>query len=197
MRALALALLVLPSAAFAGDKVTTATDTTTETATAEMGDKGTPPPIFKHGTLGLSFSIPSDTQNNLSLTYFTNDKTALDLLFGFDLAHTPATTMGMMMVPGGTTFGLTVGLGYRMYKHHSARIHSYLEPFASVSSVDLGSISDNLALSAGGVLGAECMFTDWFSVRGQVGVELTVGSTFKAVSLATATSGLFAAFYWD
>ena len=52
-------------------------------------------------------------------------------------------------------------------------------------------------LGVGGALGAECRFTDWFSVRGQVGVALTVGRTFKPVELATSTSALYANFYGD
>ena len=165
---------------------------------------GTPPSIFKHGTLGLSAGIPtSSSDGQINIAYFKDQHTAYDLFFGFDLAHTPDTTtpgtMGMpaMTTPGGTTFGVSAGVGYRMYKRNSQRIHTYLEPFAEVASADLGSVSDNLMLGVGGALGAECMFTDWFSVRGQVGVALTVGSTFKAVQLATSTSGLYANFYWD
>ena len=192
--------VLAPTAAFAGDDPTS---TATSVATDNASVTGTGPVIFKHGTIGLSAQVPGNTTTNqVNLAYFTSDRTAIDFLFGFDFAHTPDTTMmppGMPPVttPGGTTVGLSVGAGYRMYKHHSQRIHTYLEPFAQVASADLGSVSDNLMLGVGGALGAECMFADWFSVRGQVGVALTVGSTFKAVELATNTSGLYANFYWD
>ena len=196
-RSLVIAVLLAPAAAFAGDEVIpTATGVATDSATVT----GTGPSIFKSGTLGLSVGVPSGTSDSqVNLTYFTSERTALDLLFGFDFAHTPDTTTGMpaMTTPGGTTVGLSVGAGYRMYKHHSQRIHTYLEPFAQVATADFGTISDNLMLAVGGALGAECMFTDWFSIRGQVGVALTVGSTFKAVELATNTSGLYANFYWE
>ena len=191
-----------PAAALAGDDPAA---TATSAAAEANSESGTPPPIFKQGAIGLSIGVPatstSDTQVNLA--YFKDSHTAYDLFFGFDFAHTPdmmAPGMNGMpptTTPGGTKVGLSVGAGYRMYKRNSERIHTYLEPFAQVASADLGSVSDNLMLGVGGALGAECMFTDWFSVRGQVGVALTVGSTFKAIELATSTSGLYANFYWD
>lgn len=202
-RTLVLTALVLsaPIAALAGDDPAS---TANGVALSSNSESGTPPPIFKHGTLGLSIGVPtSSSDSQVNIAYFKDSHTAYDLFFGFDFAHTPDTTapaaMGMpaMTVPGGTKVGVSLGAGYRMYKRNSERIHTYLEPFAQVASADLGSVGDNLMLGVGGALGAECMFTDWFSVRGQVGVALTVGSTFKAVELATSTSGLYANFYWD
>ncbi|HEY1556638.1 MAG TPA: hypothetical protein VGF94_17505 [Kofleriaceae bacterium] len=193
----------IPAVALAGggdDAAATAEAAATDQTTVT----GTAPAIFHKNTVGISLAVPSGTLSGseVELAYFTSDHTAYDLLFGVDLAHTPdammPATMGMpaTTTPGGTTFGLTVGAGYRMYKHHSERIHTYLEPFALVSSADLGSAGDNLSIGVGGALGAECMFADWFSVRGQVGVALTFASAFKAIELATNTSGLYANFYW-
>lgn len=198
------ALVLSPAAAFAGDDAGSAGAAADDVAASSTSESGTPPPIFKHGTLGLSVGIPTaSSDGQVNIAYFKDAHTAYDLFFGFDLAHTPDTTapgmMGMpaMTTPGSDKVGVSAGIGYRLYKRNSERIHTYLEPFAQLASADLGSVSDNLMLGVGGALGAECMFTDWFSVRGQVGVALTVGSTFKAVELATSTSGLYANFYWD
>src|SRR6516162_4016465 len=128
------ALVLCPTAALAGaDPTSTATAAATDAST----ESGTPPPIFKQGTLGLSVGVPTaSTDTQVNLAYFKDQHAAYDLFFGFDFAHTPDTMMAGMngmpptTTPGGTKVGLSVGAGYRMYKRNSERIHTYLEPFA-------------------------------------------------------------------
>ena len=175
-------------------------DVTASNAVDQNKVTGESPLVFKKGTLGLSFGIPAGGAAPgyaVSVVDFIDDHTAYDLLVGFDLHKSDGNAMAMPPTMGGTTFALTAGLGYRMYKHHTARVHTYLEPAIQLSSADLGSIADNLTIGAGASIGVECMFTEWFSVRGQAGAQLAVGNKFKDIELTTATSGLFANMYWN
>jgi hypothetical protein len=192
-------LLMLPAVAVAQNEpspagVAAATPVTTP-ALDVATPNGTPPAIFKQGTMGLSFAVPNGGGTTVGVAYFLDSNTALDLILGLSLVHTPAVTLPMMASK--TTFGFTIGGGYRMYKRHSAHISTYLEPAILISAADTSQFSDTLALSLAGAGGAEAMFTDWFSVRGQIGVGLDFSQKFKAIAFATATSGLFANFYWD
>jgi hypothetical protein len=170
-------------------------------ATNATAETGTGPAVFKHGTLGLSFAVPSGGQPppEVNLLYFTDQKTAWDVVVGAALAVTGDSTPPPPAPPvaGGTKFGVVAGLGLRMYKHHSARIHTYLEPLVKVSSADLGSIGDNLVIAGAGVIGVECLMTDWFLIGGQAGLGLSFADKFKTINVGTATSGLYATFLWD
>jgi hypothetical protein len=194
------AFLAAPLAAHAqGDNADT-TATAAATATDQNKVTGEAPPVFKKGTLGLSFGIPAGGAAPgyaVSVVDFIDDHTAYDFLVGFDIHKSDGNAMAMPPTMSGTTVALTAGLGYRLYKHHTARVHTYLEPAVVLSSADLGSIGDNLTIGAGASLGVECMFTEWFSVRGQAGAQLAVGNKFKDIELTTATSGLYANMYWN
>jgi hypothetical protein len=199
------ALLALPLAAHAQGDVTDGTPATTATtattaATDQFKITGEAPPVFKQGTLGLSFGIPAGGAAPgyaVSIVDFVDDHTAYDLLVGFDFHRTDGDGMAMPAVKSGTTTALTAGLGYRLYKHHTARVHTYLEPAVVLSSADLGGVADNLTIGAGASLGVECMFTEWFSVRGQAGAQLAIGKQLNNIELTTATSGLYANMYWN
>ena len=143
MKHLALALTILgaaPAIAFAqGDDTGMggAPAQTTTPTTASPGSEpgatsptGSPPEIFHHGTMGLSFDVATTASNPvIDLTYFTDPATAYDIIFGLSYAHTQSMTTGMPPVttPGADLFGFTLGLGYRMYRHHSSKVHLYLE----------------------------------------------------------------------
>ena len=218
-----LALVAAPTAAFAQDDTTgggggdgsgsaaAAGGTAGAAAAGQMESTGSSPAIFKHGTMGLSFPVSlalNFTVNTgtgtpapppvtpIDLLYFNDANTAYDLILGFNLTHASVTD-AMGNTTSSTTFGATVGAGIRMYKHHSARIHTYLEPAVVLHSDDVGSIGDNLTLGVGGAVGVEAMLTEWFSLSGQVGAELDFGNKFKDITLQTVRDGLFANFYWD
>jgi hypothetical protein len=220
---LVMALVAVPTAAFAQDDTSGGGGggsgggaATAPTAPATPAGEG--PAIFQHGTMGLSFpavggfdiaslaalitaaggGAATTPVPTVSLLYFNDNRTALDLTLGIRLAKTPDTTMGTppVTVPGSTTFGFAVGLGYRMYQHHSERIHTFLEPFVKLSVSDVSNFADVLDLSGGANLGAECMFTDWFSVSGTIGGFVDFSNKFNNITLATATGGLNANFYW-
>jgi hypothetical protein len=219
-----LAMLAAPTAAFAQDDTTggggggdgsgsaaTAGGTAGAAAGGQMEAMGSSPAIFKHGTMGLSFPVslafnftvntgaattPPPPVTPIDLLYFNDANTAYDLILGFNLSHL-STTDAMGNTVSATTFGATVGAGIRMYKHHSARIHTFLEPAVVLHSDDLGSIGDNLTLGVGGSVGVEAMLTEWFSLSGQVGAELDFANKFKNITFDTVRTGLFANFYWD
>jgi hypothetical protein len=176
--------------------------------TAALADDPVPAPAaagtpvsgnaFQHGTLGLSLAVPGTTPGfQLNLTYFSDEKTAFDIFAGFDFAHAPGVTDPVTMMTGDSTnkFALDVGFGYRMYKPVVDRVHTYLEPFGILSTADIGSIGDNLAIQAGAVFGVECALADWFSFRGQIGGELLFSNKFKNIEIGT-IQGLFANVYW-
>jgi hypothetical protein len=184
---------------------------------ASSGGEG--PAIFQHGTMGLSFpavggfdfsalsaiiaSAGGGTATaapvpTVSFLMFQDNKTALDILIGVALTKTPDTTMGTppVTVPGATKFGFAAGLGYRIYQHHSERIHTFVEPFAKISVNDVSSFADVLAITVGANMGAECMFTDWFSISGTIGVQANFANKFNNINVNTVTNGLAANFYW-
>jgi hypothetical protein len=152
--------------------------------------------------MGLAFALPSggfSPSGTANLRWFADNATAYDLILGVNLAKTSDTTMGNppVTVPGATTFGATVGFGLRMYKHHSERVHTFLEPFALLSDKDFSAFADVLAISVGAQMGAEVMFADWFSVSGAVGLEADFTNKFKDINVGTATGGLYANMYWQ
>ncbi len=184
---LVMTIAALPTVAYADDPVA---------APAPAG--GVSGNAFQHGTLGLSLAVPGTTPGfQLNGTYFSDEKTAFDIFGGFDLSHKPGTVdpTTMMMGDSSTTFALSLGFGYRMYKPVVDRVKTYLEPFAIFSSVDVGSIGDNIAIEAGANFGVECFLADWFSFRGQIGAAILFANKFKNIDFGT-IQGLFANVYW-
>jgi hypothetical protein len=210
-RLLAVLVTLTPAVAFAQPDPATPEGAPAPSPSATApGDAGSPA-VFKHGTMGLSIPISlltidlgalggtTETVPTANVLYFSDPTTAFDLIVGLNLHHTEDTTTGNPPVPvaGGTIFGVAVGAGYRMYKHHSARIHTFLEPSVLVAINDFGNAADTVSLRAGAALGAEAMFTEWFSVSGTIGAGVSFTQKFKDIQLATFTSGLSANFYWE
>lgn len=197
----------------AGGTAGTAGTTAGATAGGQMEATGSGPAIFKHGTMGLGFPISLFTLDlgtvtgsttpavhPIDLLWFNDNANAYDLILGVNLAVTsdhPNPADPTMTIPGATTFGFAAGFGYRMYKHHSERIHTYLEPRAIVTVGDVSSFADVLQLDVGAAMGVEAMMTEWFSVSGQVGLDATFGNKFKDINVGTFTGGLAANFYWQ
>ncbi len=168
-------------------------------ASDAMASTGSGPEIFQKGAMGLSFALPSGgfpPGGTVNLTYFASEKIAYDLILGLSFAHTPEQA-GPPVIPGGDVLGLKVGFGYRMYKKHSAKVHTFLEPQVLIQDADMtNAFADSLSIGVGAGMGAEIMFTDWFSIRGQVGASLDFAQKFKSISFSTGTSGLYASMYW-
>lgn len=220
-----LAMVAAPTAAFAqgddtgsgaaggGEASGTATatgDGAAATAGGQMATTGAGPEIFKKGTMGLTFPVTSlfsfsitgatagpPTVTTANFTYFMDSNNALDLMVGVGLHVTPDDPTTTPPTASSTIFGVAVGAGYKMYKHHSAKIHTFLEPYAKISAPDVANFADFLSLGIGAQMGAECMFTDWFSISGAIGAQADFTNKFKKIDIATFTGGLFANMYWD
>ncbi|HUJ62094.1 MAG TPA: hypothetical protein VLX92_26490 [Kofleriaceae bacterium] len=162
-------------------------------------------PAFQKGTLG--FSLPVLLVSNVSglttavggvpdidLVYFLDDKSALDLIVGIDIAKTTTTTGTPPMTSSNTTFGFDIGAGYRMYKHKPGRLHTFMEPALIVSWPDT-SDSSFLTVRAQFGIGAEVMLADWMSFGGEGYVGFSETDGFNEFSFATGAS-LVANLYW-
>ena len=191
------ALCAAATVASAEDEVTPPTPTPAPTPMAPTG--GGP---FTKGTLGFSVAVPGAAPGYLAdVVYFLSDKAALDLLAGVVFTHAPGTPATATMPAGDATnaLGFSLGAGYRMYTHKGATIHTYIQPYGLLSTLDVGNAKDNFALQVGGNFGAEAFVNDWLSFRGQVGAAIgfnsTPGNTLATIGFAT-TTGLFADVYW-
>jgi hypothetical protein len=197
---------------------------TTGVAAAQGTDLGgdvTPPPVvapnptpmtpagsaggfYEKGTLGISVPFLSfsnifglavgEPVPTVDIVYFLNDKAALDLIAGINLHKEQVSAGAPPVTSDQTTFGFAVGVGYRMYKHHSSKVHSFIEPQLVLDWPDSSS-GDALQLRLAGNFGLEAALTDWFSFSGTVGVGLNFANSFKDIQLATQSS-LAANFYW-
>ena len=150
--------------------------------------------------LGALAGTATPTVRTVNVLMFQDNNNALDIILGLNLAVTEDHANPndpTMTIPGATTFGFAAGLGYRMYKHHTDKIHTFLEPFAKITVADVSSFADVLGLSVGANMGAECMFTEWFSVSGTIGLQADFADKFKSINVGTLTGGLAANFYWQ
>lgn len=169
-------------------------------ASDAMAPSGGGPEIFQKGAMGISFGLPSggfSPAGTLNLTYFANEKTAYDLIAGLSFSHGDVTDPVTGMTSSQDLLGLTLGFGYRMYKKHSGKVDTFLEPQVLIRDTDMtNAFADTLSIGVGAGLGAEVMFTDWFSVSGQIGAGLSFEDKFKTINFTTLTSGLAATIYW-
>jgi hypothetical protein len=190
------ALCATATVASAEDEVTP----TPTPAPTPMAPSGGGP--FTKSTLGLSVSVPGISPGYLmDIVYFLSDKAAIDILGGIVFTHAPGVPATATTPAGSATnaFGFSIGAGYRMYTHKGQVIHTYIQPYGLLSSIDVGNAGDNFALQVGANFGAEAFVNDWLSFRGQVGAAIgansTAGNTLATIALAT-TTGLFANVYW-
>jgi hypothetical protein len=187
-----------PDGTTTGDATTTPTG---DTGMAAMAPASAGPAIFKHGTMGLAFALPAGgftPAGTANLTWFNDPNTAYDLILGVNFLHgsVPDPAMPANKIDK-NQFGFTLGFGMKMYKHHSAKIHTFIEPQILIGDSDVSSFADTISIGVGGFMGAECLFTDWFSVSGKIGVSLDFADKFNTITLSTGTSGLYANLYWD
>lgn len=190
-------ILALATSVAGAEEIEMGTPTPTPTPTGPTDMSGGP---FNKGTLGVSVGVTNSValpSSTIDFVYFLDKKAAIDILAGIALEKTPGVTdpNTMMTVGGGTVFGFSVGVGYRIYKKINDHLHTYVQPYGLLSSADSSKIGDNLVIIAGANFGGEAFLTDWFSFRGQIGGAVAFGQKFEAISLAS-TTGLFANVYW-
>ncbi len=160
--------------------------------------------VFRKGTLGLSFPVTllsnvaggvlgaGERVPTVDIVYFLNDKTAVDLIAGFNL-HRTQVINAMAMTEDNTLFGFAAGVGYRMYSSKN-NLRSFIEPQALLIWSDTAA-SDTFGLNAGVSLGAERNITPWFSFSGAIGGSLNFTNSFNDIQLAT-SANLAVNLYW-
>jgi hypothetical protein len=187
---------LLPSYALAQDEGTgETTGDVTPPVAAATGDSGATKGAFVKGGMGLQFAFPSGGAPTLGLTYFLNDKAAVNVNFGLLLAS---------IAPGGgadraNSGGFSLEAQYRMYTRKGS-VATYLAPgifFSKDPGIDFG---DALGAALTFGLGAEFFLWDQFSLGGVTGVALSLENgadgSFKDIVFSTGTSLLYASFYW-
>jgi len=169
------------------------------TITADTGTAGTATAATVtagQGAKGLAFSVPSGGGPTFGGAYFLRDNAALRLDLGLEISSKET-------MPGGdrqTSAGISVELGYRMYKGLAGKLTTFVQPSAYLAKspgVDMG---DALSAAVTAAFGVEYWFSPQWSVSGATGVALQARAnamgSFKDISLTSGTTSLTAAFYW-
>src|SRR5207245_1017140 len=134
---------------------------------------------YAKGTLGLVFPLTilsnlggakvlGETPPTIDILYFTDDKTAFDLIVGVNLHKEQIVSGAPPMATDTTVFGFTIGAGYRMYKHKD-KLHTFIEPQVVLEVPDTSDVGQFLSLQINGLFGVERSIADWVSVGGAIG----------------------------
>lgn len=154
----------------------------------------TPTGVFTRGTVGLSFALPAGGAPTIGAAYFLDADRALRAELGFAVSSSQP---DVPMAERTTVTGFSVEVGYRLYRHWVGGLRPFLQPGVFLSkAAQEGDTSDLIAVALTGSLGIEYLFTDRFSLGGATGLSLLASHGFDDISLSTATSALFASFYW-
>ena len=146
---------------------------------------------------GISTAFPTGGDiANLDFLYGLGGANWLDVTLGFNIDHTPANAAG---APANTLVEANVGLGYRMYKAASGRIHPYMEPAIDLSIGDFGNAGKTVGLGIAGKLGVDFQLFSQFTLGVQLAASLdfiSAGDTFNQIHVGTSTSNINATFWW-
>ena len=194
----------------AGDESGTADPYTSEPATppsepvttASAGDglkMGISVPLFRGfdlgGLAGLAGVEP--TFQTAKVLYALDADTWLNLSLGVNFANTGDSVDSMgNPIEGATSFGLALGVGYRMYKPMKGKVRPYLEPSISLQAADIGEISDELGLALGALMGIDYALWEQFTIGAGVGARLNMLNAFDSTSFNLFTADINATFWW-
>jgi len=154
----------------------------------------TPAGVFARGTVGLSFALPAGGAPTVGAAYFLDANRALRAELGFAVSSSQP---DVPMAERTTVTGFSVEVGYRMYRDWVGGLRPFLQPGVFLSkAAQEGDTGDLVAVALTGSVGIEYLFTDRFSLGGATGLSLLASHGFDDISLTTATSALFASFYW-
>ena len=146
---------------------------------------------------GISTAFPTGGDaTNLDFLYGLGGANWLDVQLGFNIDHTPANAAGGA---ANTVVEANVGLGYRMYKASSGRIHPYLEPAIDLGIGDFSNAGKTIGLSIQGKAGVDFQLFSQFTLGVQLVGSLnfiSAGDTFNQIHLGTSTSNINATFWW-
>ncbi len=150
--------------------------------------------VFARGTVGLSFALPAGGAPTVGAAYFLDANRAVRAELGFAVSSSQP---DVPMAERTTVTGFSVEVGYRMYRDWVGGLRPFLQPGVFLSkAAQEGDTGDLIAVALTGSLGIEYLFTDRFSLGGATGLSLLASHGFDDISLTTATSALFASFYW-
>jgi hypothetical protein len=102
---------------------------------------------------------------------------------------------------GFTSFGLGIGVGYRMYNDMDGRIHPYLEPYLSFNLNNSGqdTVPNETDIGAGAMLGVDFQLFDQFTLGAALGGGLNysiISDTENVLSIGVYTTSVNATFWW-
>lgn len=164
-----------PMTPFAGTASVTATQ-------AEPGPGNGEGEIYKQGTLGLSFGLPSGGAPTAGVAYFLTPKSALRADLGIGLQTDPDSQ---------TDFSVEVA--YRYYLPQRGTIVPFAQPGLFYSQIEA---TDSNTIGVTAAVGIEWFFEDRVSVSGATGLAFVTVNKPKLTKITTGTSALFVNFYW-
>lgn len=155
-----------------------------------------PPFSFdQKGNAAVQFALPGGGAPDVGLTYFIADGIAARIDFGLDA----------VLAPSGTPATFNLGIGLRFYELKHGPVALFLSPSIVFGrekiATGLPADAAEYLTFAGGV-GVEYFFTDHLSVGGLLSLGLSLhdlgapAGTQVTSELSTATSNLFASFYF-
>jgi hypothetical protein len=166
------------------------------------------PPVFNplgKGSAAVSFVLPGDVgQTAVGVTYLMADNFAARIDFG----------LNAVLSPSGQPATFSIDFAMRWYNWKRGPVALFLSPSFGFGRSLLNTItvlggtnvvtatSAGEFISFGGAVGAEYFFTEHLSAGGQLGLSLQLsnigGDANSSIitTLSTATSGLFANFYF-
>lgn len=173
-------------------------------AAAAAAATAAPPPLAplappfsfdRKGTAAVQFMLPGGGDPDVGLTYFIADGIAARIDFGLDA----------VLAPSGTPATFNLGVGLRFYQLKHGPVALFLQPSIVFGrekiATGLPTDAAEYLTFAGGV-GVEYFFTDHLSAGGLLSLGLSLhdlgapAGTQVITELSTATSGLFASFYF-
>jgi len=177
-------------------------ETTTPTTTTAAGEgyaglhsglEGISVPLltFDFGGLVAPSGVPT-----ADFFWGLNESAAIDTQIGLRFAKTPADPTANPPTADSTTFGVHLGVGYRMIKANKGKIRPYVEPGIALDTIDVGHVGDNIAIGAFGEMGVEYLISDQLTVGTQFGAAASFTQKFKNIDIATFTGAVDVSFWW-
>lgn len=137
---------------------------------------------------GLAIGLPAGGGPTIGGTYFLSSSRALRYDFGLDLAYRDA---------GGSTYGFSVDVGYRMYLWDRGPVAAFMQPeIFFAKGARAGNVGDLISFGVGDTLGAEYFFDPELSISASTGLSLAFSNAFKDLQVRTGTTALYANLYW-
>jgi len=148
--------------------------------------------------MGISTTWPTGGAPTADLLYNMGGANWLDLAVGINFNKGPDPMDPTMSA---STFGIDLGLGYRMYKDNKGAIRPYLEPAARIAIADFSNAGDTMSFGLGAIMGVDLQVLPQLTFGTGIGAGLTIGSTAGGgigdnISFGLLTASINATFWW-